>query len=192
MKSHVLAVAAAFALASPVAAAVIDFEDQPNFSVVNGSIVYADATFTSSTGQFYINGASIGKDLCTYNGSCDALLTVDFTTSANNLFFQTAGDDRTGTLFVKVFLMGGGTVDLTFAYDGAFSTLDTHDLSAYADIVKLEMSSNDGAGVTYDNFRFIPGDGGGGVPEPASWALMIAGFGLVGVAARRRTRTVHA
>ena len=24
------------------------------------------------------------------------------------------------------------------------------------------------------------------VPEPASWALMIAGFGLVGVAARRR------
>jgi hypothetical protein len=29
---------------------------------------------------------------------------------------------------------------------------------------------------------------GGGVPEPASWALMIAGFGLVGAAARRRAR----
>jgi PEP-CTERM motif len=28
--------------------------------------------------------------------------------------------------------------------------------------------------------------GGGGVPEPASWALMIAGFGLVGGAMRRR------
>jgi PEP-CTERM motif len=28
------------------------------------------------------------------------------------------------------------------------------------------------------------------VPEPASWALMIAGFGLVGSAARRRQRTV--
>jgi PEP-CTERM motif len=28
--------------------------------------------------------------------------------------------------------------------------------------------------------------GTGGVPEPASWALMIAGFGLVGSAARRR------
>jgi hypothetical protein len=28
-----------------------------------------------------------------------------------------------------------------------------------------------------------------GVPEPASWAMMIAGFGLVGAAARRR-RTV--
>ena len=27
-----------------------------------------------------------------------------------------------------------------------------------------------------------------GVPEPATWALMIGGFGLVGAAARRRTR----
>jgi Laminin B (Domain IV)/PEP-CTERM motif len=30
----------------------------------------------------------------------------------------------------------------------------------------------------------------GGVPEPASWALMIAGFGLVGSAMRKRQRTV--
>ncbi len=30
----------------------------------------------------------------------------------------------------------------------------------------------------------------GGVPEPASWALMIAGFGLVGNATRRRQRLV--
>lgn len=31
-----------------------------------------------------------------------------------------------------------------------------------------------------------------GVPEPESWALMIAGFGLVGAAMRRRTATVAA
>jgi hypothetical protein len=29
-------------------------------------------------------------------------------------------------------------------------------------------------------------DGAAGIPEPASWALMIAGFGVVGAAARRR------
>jgi len=32
----------------------------------------------------------------------------------------------------------------------------------------------------------------GAVPEPASWMLMIAGFGLVGVAARRRPAAVTA
>ncbi len=31
-----------------------------------------------------------------------------------------------------------------------------------------------------------------GVPEPAMWGLMIAGFGMVGAAARRRQRTVAA
>jgi hypothetical protein len=30
-----------------------------------------------------------------------------------------------------------------------------------------------------------------GVPEPASWALMIAGFGLAGFAMRRRGRTLN-
>jgi hypothetical protein len=35
------------------------------------------------------------------------------------------------------------------------------------------------------NFAF-KNDGAGGVPEPASWALMIGGFGLAGAALRRR------
>ena len=35
----------------------------------------------------------------------------------------------------------------------------------------------------------IQGLGIGSVPEPASWALMIIGFGMVGVTARRRNRT---
>jgi PEP-CTERM motif len=46
----------------------------------------------------------------------------------------------------------------------------------------------------YVNFwAFVEADGGGGggggggaVPEPSSWAMLIAGFGLVGAAARRR------
>ncbi|HLZ83684.1 MAG TPA: PEPxxWA-CTERM sorting domain-containing protein [Caulobacteraceae bacterium] len=34
--------------------------------------------------------------------------------------------------------------------------------------------------------------GGGGVPEPGAWALMLLGFGAIGLAARRRTRAATA
>ena len=49
---------------------------------------------------------------------------------------------------------------------------------------------NLGGGSFTKSFDYKGGGGGGGghgaVPEPASWALMIGGFGLTGVALRRR------
>ena len=38
------------------------------------------------------------------------------------------------------------------------------------------------------HFEGIPAELTGGIPEPSSWALMIAGFGLVGSVARRRRK----
>jgi hypothetical protein len=60
----------------------------------------------------------------------------------------------------------------------------------------FNLTSNNGIGIQWgpdafntgiDNvdFSFTP-NGGGGVPEPATWAMMIAGFGLTGMAIRRR------
>jgi hypothetical protein len=45
--------------------------------------------------------------------------------------------------------------------------------------------------VAFDNITFGSIDPGGGVPEPAAWAMMIAGFGLVGGAMRRRNTSVR-
>lgn len=48
-----------------------------------------------------------------------------------------------------------------------------------------QLTADNGSGGGSINFQLI----GSVVPEPASWAMMIAGFGLVGLTARRR-RTV--
>ena len=63
--------------------------------------------------------------------------------------------------------------------------LSANTLEIVVDLTGLGGLSDD---IGLDNVRFgqtlLPV---GGVPEPATWAMMIGGFGLVGAAARRRT-----
>lgn len=52
---------------------------------------------------------------------------------------------------------------------------------------QVYANSGFGSFPTYDyTFRTYAGDSAGVIPEPATWAMMIAGFGLVGGVARRR------
>ena len=80
---------------------------------------------------------------------------------------------------------------------GALAVGSGHRASAnFGDTFEVPIGSNAfelDPGVTVNagswlvnNRRLVPSMGG--VPEPASWALMLAGFGLVGGAMRRRTR----
>ena len=48
----------------------------------------------------------------------------------------------------------------------------------------------DGFNGGIQNLSFTFDNGVGGVPEPASWAMMIAGFGLTGAAMRRRRSAI--
>ena len=77
--------------------------------------------------------------------------------------FNITGDGGSGTHWMPQTVTFGvnATSTLTFA---AIGTSDS--LGGYLDDIGLT-----------------------GVPEPATWALMIGGFGLVGAAARRRART---
>lgn len=100
------------------------------------------------------------------------------------------------------YIAGGSTIDyldITFGLPSDLASLtiygtetdadrDLYDVSIYNGsndvLYRGQVDSRNGSG----SIEFgLTGDGtGGGVPEPASWTLLIAGFGLVGTAARRR------
>lgn len=66
---------------------------------------------------------------------------------------------------------------VTYAFGGA-SGLEANDIVSFAGNV---LSYNLTASNPSDSIRILTA-----VPEPTSWAMLIAGFGLVGAAARRR------
>ena len=61
--------------------------------------------------------------------------------------------------------------------------------TAYSAYVRDHSSNGDNSAL---NYAFRWEGGAGGVPEPATWAMLIVGFGLVGAAARRRNTAVAA
>ncbi len=177
-----LLLAGSLAHATPV---VIDFEDQPDYTTLHNPVVYPSATFTSSTGKFFVDGAGLGRDLCPLSAvlDCTADFSVTFAAPVNHLSFTSVADDASGNnLFVTVFTTAG-VFDYKGFSDGLTFELDTHDLSAFSNVTGLLIANNDPAGLAFDNFTF---DVGGGVPEPAAWALMLMGFGLAGAALRAR------
>lgn len=56
-----------------------------------------------------------------------------------------------------------------------------------SDITTLRWISLDGSAIAIDN---VVGIGDGVIPEPAAWAMMIAGFGMVGASFRQRRRVL--
>ena len=78
------------------------------------------------------------------------------------------------------FIYGNNSGPFDFADDIGPGTSDNRFFfgSPPASTYTIDLVNSDGA--------FTSVAGGAGVPEPASWALMIAGFGLAGAALRRR------
>lgn len=116
---------------------------------------------------------------------------VQFSSDQSEFGFQLVGGNN-GNAFVSFFNSAGGLIDtvtvtnLTDAYYG-FSRE-----GGLKDIRGISIWNDDFGGIGFDNLKFdvksvfVPG----GVPEPTTWAMMIAGFGLAGAAMRRRTARV--
>ena len=194
MKSFLLTLgclAAASAFATQAGAVTIDFDDLGNAVEVNTQ--YADVTFSSQAGSRILTTAqdfdtSLPNFICSAQASINCVddVYVDFAVGVNGLSFLAVGDNNVGDVGdVRVFAGAVllGTVDLIM--DGLpFGAPQLIDLGAFANVTRIEIVNiTDDAGLGYDDFTF---DAGNAVPEPATWAMMILGFGLAGGAMRRR------
>ena len=95
--------------------------------------------------------------------------------------------DPQNTRFSGIYALTGASADIPISFGlqiiaGNNVTLD------YLNTGSISIGKVAGVFFTSDSGVFLTKAGGGvgGVPEPASWAMLIAGFGLVGTAARRR------
>jgi hypothetical protein len=139
-------------------------------------------------GYFNVIGASI-TDRVTSGGGNNAFVggTTDFTTSYKLTFYS----DAAGTTSVGSFLSpilaipGGPTTISSFLTSPTFGSIPVRSVR-YTILTTAGGEANDNAGLSNISFA------GARVPEPATWGLMIVGFGMVGLSARRRKAAVAA
>lgn len=189
MHRFAIALGASLIAAAPAAAATIDFEDRGvGFAIAQ---TFGEYRITSTT-SYWINTTSGTKAL---QGAVMAPVTLArtdggaFTFSAADFF---AGDGN------------GLGVPITFAFtraDGSTGsyTLQTPEFGPGAPIPSTRFAADFGsnlAGITRVSWsngaewhqidNLVVNAAAAAVPEPATWALLILGFGIVGVTLRTR------
>lgn len=191
MKYALIALTAMLAANANVAAkatVLVDFADQPHNIATSGPLTYDGATFSSVNGlRFFTFPGLTQTALCPHaTNACRSPVTIDFASDVSNLSFDAYQVDTTGILLISLIGSGGATA---FSITLPLGFGPHHvDLSGYGALSQVILDGrSDEEGLLYDNFRFDVAEVvGGPVPEPASWAMMIAGFGLTGAAMRRR------
>lgn len=131
--------------------------------------------------------------LCGINGSniCDLVTTVDGRIVVLNTTNQgltnsisiLAGITDPSALTLSVFGIGGNLLATTNGVGGGSGPYSI--VRGVADIAFFSIGGNDSFGVESVTIG-DPIAAMGAVPEPATWAMLILGFGVIGAASRRR------
>ncbi|KQS04452.1 hypothetical protein ASG11_09480 [Sphingomonas sp. Leaf357] len=116
------------------------------------------------------------------SGAAFLLQSIDFSEYFDNLIYAPFTTD---VIFSYVFADGStGTTTRTFSNDGAY--LPTTFSFSLAPLRSFSWTPVTGGGVQFDNIVL---NDVAAVPEPATWGMMLLGFGMIGSAVRRRKAT---
>ena len=144
----------------------------PNDESVSLGIANNDITRALLAGEGYLSGTTADSDPI-YN------LTLSFDTGQTLTGSYTPA---TNTFLGGSSIVSGGQI---------FSLIEFSYRRFLGDAVQANVATFGGDGNDYTgNFRIQ--SAAGAVPEPATWAMMLSGFGLVGASMRRRARTAVA
>ena len=161
--------AAAIAMAAPVSASTIAWTQGSNFDVLSQSFMPEFASSISFAGTDTSYNTGLTGPMAHSHGqpmNWSIVLTVN-------------GVDQ--TVFTQ--LLQGNQTQLSSLGPISF---------AGGSVSKLTLGCDSCSFNTYHQFSDTTFTLSGAVPEPASWALMIVGFGLVGVSMRRRKVAIAA
>lgn len=189
---------AAVAVTAPAQAqTVIDFDTPP----ASGGTSYTEAGVTFSTvtptGTFQITSTPNGTAglLGDFQSGFFPELRADFLSALTGTVSVDLGDFNADPdlLFLELFDSGstslGFTSLTTLASDTTMHTFTLSGSNIAFAVFGSRAPSVSGSSVFADNFTFI----NGAVPEPTTWAMMLIGFGAIGVSMRHRrpSRNLH-
>ena len=147
-------------------------------AVLNGNYAINFHTTTASLGDAYPFGP-LANSASFFSGSLGSAASAGaYNISGANYVY----DPANGNLVMEIFVTGQDNIANGFG--GGYFSADYTGLTTTRAYVVSGSGSESGVGALVTNF--------GAVPEPESWALLVAGFGMTGFALRRRTRTVAA
>jgi PEP-CTERM motif len=157
----------------------------------HSSISSGGVTITSSAGRMFVNGDyadnynTFGQSL-TNNGQQIGDFSFEFDTAVNGFGFFIGATDFNWTL--TAFDANDNLLDTLVI--GVLSGSNAGDFFGIlaGGIKRATLTGPAGDHIFLDNFTTGVGGPISAVPEPATWAMMIAGFGLAGAAIRTSRR----
>jgi len=199
-----VATAGLIGVAVPANANLISFDSLSSGTAVTNQYSAQGIVFSSAGGKRILVTAQPQYQSTTPNFICTGITGIDctgtvvfsFTTPVNNLKFDALGNQNAiGTSFAQADIYQNGFLtvsNLKLLVSQGNLLPDHQNLSAYTNITELMIHNNtDPAGTGYDTISFTPSVTTS-VPEPATWAMMLTGFGGLGAMLRSGRRSADA